>query len=91
VSAVSAALDHAIHVLFAAAFLLGLWRLMAGPQAPDRIVAAATLGLIGTAGLALLALMLDSALYLDIALVCGVLNFVGVVALARVIESGERS
>lgn len=86
----STALDYAIYALFAAAFLLGLWRLIAGPQTPDRIVAADTLGVITTAGLVLLALLLDSALYLDVALVYGVLAFVGVVALARIIETGVR-
>jgi multisubunit Na+/H+ antiporter MnhF subunit len=35
--------------------------------------------------------LVDSALYLDIALVHGVLAFVGVVALARIIETGKRA
>jgi multisubunit Na+/H+ antiporter MnhF subunit len=90
VRAVSAALDYAIYALFACAFLLGLWRMIAGPHTPDRIVAADTLGVITTAALALLALHLESALYLDVALVYGVLAFVGVVALARIIETGVR-
>jgi multisubunit Na+/H+ antiporter MnhF subunit len=67
--------------------LLSLVRLWLGPFAPDRIVAADTLAVIATAGIALLALLFDSALYLDVALVYGVLAFVGVVALARAIES----
>jgi|OpeIllAssembly_1097287.scaffolds.fasta_scaffold616349_2 multicomponent Na+:H+ antiporter subunit F len=82
---------YAVLALFAAALLLGMVRLFIGPQTPDRIVAADTLGVITTAGLAVLALVLDSALYLDIALVYGVLAFVGVVALARIIETGKRA
>lgn len=70
--------------------LLGLVRLWRGPYAPDRIVAADTLSVIATAGIVLLALLLDSPLYLDVALVYGVLAFVGVVALARAIESGDQ-
>jgi multisubunit Na+/H+ antiporter MnhF subunit len=77
-------------LLLGCALLLGFVRLTRGPAAPDRLVAADTLGIIATAGLALLAWLLDSTLYLDVALVYGVLAFVGVVALARAIE-GERT
>jgi multisubunit Na+/H+ antiporter MnhF subunit len=82
-------LEIAALVLLGGALLLGFLRLTRGPAAPDRLVAADTLGVIATAGLALLAWLLGSALYLDVALVYGVLSFVGVVALARAIE-GER-
>lgn len=75
--------------LIGASLLLGLLRLLLGPGSPDRIVAADTLAVITTAGLTGLAAMLDSPLYLDVALVYGVLAFVGVVAIARAIE-GDR-
>jgi multisubunit Na+/H+ antiporter MnhF subunit len=77
-------------LLLGCALMLGLFRLILGPAAPDRLVAADTLGVIATAGLVLISWLLGSALYLDVALVYGVLAFVGVVALARAIE-GERS
>jgi multisubunit Na+/H+ antiporter MnhF subunit len=77
-------------LLLGCALLLSFSRLALGPAAPDRLVAADTLGIIATAALALLAWLLGSALYLDVALVYGVLAFVGVVALARAIE-GERT
>jgi multisubunit Na+/H+ antiporter MnhF subunit len=77
-------------LLLSCALLLGFARLILGPAAPDRLVAADTLGVIATAGLVLIAWLLGSALYLDVALVYGVLAFVGVVALARAIE-GERT
>lgn len=83
-------LQFALLLLFGGAVLLGLARLVLGPQAPDRIVAADTLAVIATAGLVLLSMVLGSALYLDVALVYGVLAFVGVVALARIIEGGAR-
>ncbi len=79
----------ALFLLFGGAIALGLLRLLLGPKAPDRIVAADTLAVIATAGLVVLSLTLGSALYLDVALVYGVLAFVGVVALARIIEGGE--
>jgi multisubunit Na+/H+ antiporter MnhF subunit len=72
-----------------AALLLGLLRLVIGPHSPDRIVAADTLSVISTAGLAGLAAYLQSPLYLDVALIYGVLAFVGVVAIARAIEGNR--
>lgn len=66
--------------------LLALVRLALGPSVADRVVAADTLSVVTTAALVWLASALDSALYLDIALVYGALSFVGVVAIARVIE-----
>lgn len=75
--------------LMGAALLLGLIRLLLGPKAPDRIVAADTLSVITTAGIAGLAIVFGNVLYLDIALIYGVLAFVAVVALARAIEGNR--
>jgi multisubunit Na+/H+ antiporter MnhF subunit len=77
-------------ILMAAAMLLVLIRLFLGPGAPDRIVASDMLSVITTVGIAGLAIILGNILYLDIALIYGVLAFVAVVALARTIE-GRRS
>jgi len=74
-------------LLIGMAALLGLYRLIFGPTNPDRIVATDMLNLIASVILVLLALFFDSAFYLDIALVYAVLSFVGMIALARVIES----
>ncbi len=76
-------------VMVGAALLLGLLRLVIGPHSPDRIVAADTLSVISTAGLAGLAAYLQSPVYLDVALIYGVLAFVGVVAIARAIEGNR--
>ncbi|MCG7869631.1 MAG: cation:proton antiporter [gamma proteobacterium symbiont of Stewartia floridana] len=72
--------------LLGAAVLLSLLRLILGPTAPDRVVAADTLAVITTSGLVILAALLGSPLYLDVALIYGTLAFVGVVAIARTIE-----
>ena len=69
------------------ALVLGMVRLFLGPTTPDRVVAADSAAVITTAGLAWLAHALDSALYLDIALVYGALAFIGVVAIARAMEA----
>lgn len=83
-------LETIAFALMGAALLLGSIRLLLGPKAPDRIVAADTLSVIATAGIAGLAALLGNRLYLDVALIYGVLAFVAVVALARAIE-GNRS
>ncbi len=74
-------------LLIGIAALIGLYRLIFGPTNPDRIVATDALNLIASVVLVLLALFFDSVLYLDVALVYAVLSFVGMIALARVIES----
>ncbi|MGD8908146.1 MAG: monovalent cation/H+ antiporter complex subunit F [Chromatiales bacterium] len=68
------------------AVLLVLLRLLLGPAAPDRVVAADTLAVITTSGLVVIAALLGSPLYLDLALIYGTLAFVGIVAIARAIE-----
>ncbi|MGA7981515.1 MAG: monovalent cation/H+ antiporter complex subunit F [Chromatiaceae bacterium] len=76
-------------MLMGAALLLGLLRLIIGPRSPDRIIAADTMSVITTTGLAGMAIVLGSSLYLDVALIYGVLAFVAVVAIARAIEGSR--
>jgi multisubunit Na+/H+ antiporter MnhF subunit len=75
--------------LLGVALLLALLRLVLGPKAPDRVVASDTLSVITTIGIAGLALLFANPLYLDVALVFGVLAFVAVVAIARAIEGNR--
>ena len=87
----SVSLLHVIALcLLGTGLVLSVIRFMLGPTTPDRVVAADTLSILITAGLAWLAHLLDSSIYLAIALVYGALAFVGTVALARAIE-GNRS
>ena len=76
-------------IFFALAILLGLARLILGPHAPDRVVAADTLAMITTVVLTGFAVIFDSSLYLDVALIYGTLAFVGIVAIARAIEGSR--
>lgn len=69
---------------------LSILRLLLGPTTPDRVVAADTLAVITTAGLAGLASLFDNPVYLDIALVYGTLAFAGTVAIARAIEGDSK-
>lgn len=59
-----------------------------GPTAVDRVIALDNLTIIITAGLVLLSLFFERYIYLDIALIYGVLSFIGVLTLARYIEGG---
>jgi multisubunit Na+/H+ antiporter MnhF subunit len=83
------ALEILAAVLLGAALLIALLRLVLGPSAPDRVVAADTLTVITTIAIVGLAVLFANPLYLDVALVFGVLAFVGVVAIARAIEGGR--
>ena len=76
--------------MMALAVLLAMLRLLLGPGAADRVIAADTLGVLFTVVIVGIAAVFGSALYLDVALVYGVLSFVGVIAIARAIE-GRRS
>ena len=80
-------LETVAFALIAVAALFALYRLIFGPTTADRIVSADALSLIATVSLIFLSVLFDSVLYLDIALVYSILSFVGIVALARVIES----
>ena len=74
--------------LIGAGIVLCLLRLLMGPTAPDRAVAADTACTVTTALLVVLALVFDRGVYLDVALVYSVLTFVGLVAVARYLEKG---
>ncbi|MCB1801840.1 MAG: cation:proton antiporter [Gammaproteobacteria bacterium] len=81
--------DIIVLCLLGSASLLVMLRLWTGPHAPDRIVAADTLSVIATGVIVVLALLFESHLYLDVALLYGVLAFVGIVALARAIDGAH--
>lgn len=76
-------------LLFAGAGLvLAAWRMLRGPDAPNRAVALDVMTLITVPLMVGVAMVSDRAIYLDVALVYAVLAFLGVVALARYYERG---
>ena len=77
-------------VAVAAAFLLALYRFIAGPRAADRVVAFDVLTIISVTGIALVALATGREIYLDVALVYALLSFLGVIVAARYLEGGEQ-
>lgn len=74
--------------IIGAGVALCLLRLLKGPTASDRAVAADTACTVTTALLVVLALLFKRSVYLDVALVYAVLTFIGLVAVARYLEEG---
>lgn len=69
--------------LVAVAMLFSLYRLLAGPSVPDRILALDTLYVNTIAALMLFGMQLRSTIYFEAALVIAMLGFVGTVMLSK--------
>lgn len=80
-------LDLAFVLIFLS-MVFGIIRLVIGPEIVDRVVAIDLLTIIAIAVIALLAHIADRFIYLDVALVYGLLSFLGVLAVARYLEKG---
>ena len=83
--------DIILGIAFALIFLgivFGIIRLVIGPVTVDRVVAVDLLTIIAIAVIALLAHIANRFIYLDVALVYGLLSFLGVLAVARYLEKG---
>lgn len=73
----------------AVALLLAVWRLVRGPDAPDRILALDTLYINAVAFIVLLGVRTGSAAYFEAALLIALFGFVATVALARFVVRGD--
>jgi len=83
--------DIAINIAFVLIFfsiIFGIIRLVIGPDTVDRVVAIDLLTIIAIAVIGLLAHVANRFIYLDVALVYGLLSFLGVLAVARFLEKG---
>jgi multicomponent Na+:H+ antiporter subunit F len=80
-------LDLAFVLIFFS-MVFGIIRLVIGPEIVDRVVAIDLLTIIAIAVIALLAHIANRFIYLDVALVYGLLSFLGVLAVARYLEKG---
>jgi len=83
-----------IYLFIGASTILGLliflvcFRLIAGPTQPDRVVALDTLNTMVVAAMVILAVVNDSVVMVDVAIVYAALSFVGTLFIARYIEGG---
>lgn len=74
--------------LLVPAMAMILWRFFKGPDTANRVLALDSLGVVGIALLALLALFYQRQIYLDVALVFGLVGFAGVVLFGRFLDRG---
>ena len=75
--------------LISLAVVLNIYRLVKGPDAPDRILALDTLYINAIALILLFGMILGTRLYLEAALLIAVMGFVGTVALAKYLKRGS--
>jgi multicomponent K+:H+ antiporter subunit F len=76
-------------VLVAVAMAITFWRLLRGPDAPDRILALDTLYINAVAVAVLIGISFDTPMYFEAALAIALMGFVGTVALAKFLLRGD--
>lgn len=81
-------LYHLSTGLIITSLLLILFRLVKGPSVADRIVALDAMTIISISLIVMISHLAQRIIYLDVAIVYGLVSFIGVVALARYIERG---
>ncbi|MGR9169116.1 cation:proton antiporter [Rhizobium sp. KDH_Rht_773_N] len=86
---VSAAAVAALAIL-CLALLVTVWRVVAGPSLPDRILALDMLTGIAIGFIAVVAVRTGFSLYIDIAIALGLVGFLATVAFARFVLSRAR-
>ncbi|GAB4120267.1 MAG: K+/H+ antiporter subunit F [Rubrivivax sp.] len=76
-------------VAVGAALVLCAWRLLRGPEAPDRVLALDTMYINVVALVILLGIRFGTELFFEAALLIALLGFVSTVALARFLSRGD--
>lgn len=75
-------------IIIIISLLLVTVRVLKGPTVVDRIVAIDIMTVISIALIVVIANLAQRVIYIDVAIVYGILSFLGVIALARYIERG---
>lgn len=76
------------YILIAFSIVFGMLRLVLGEHTVDRVIAIDLMTVVAIALIALYAHQAERFIYLDVALVYGLLSFLGVLAVARYLENG---
>ena len=76
-------------IMLGAAMALGMWRMMAGPRAQDRVLGMDTMYFIALLLIMVLGMRNGSPFFLEAALVMALMGFVTSVALAKFLMRGE--
>lgn len=79
----------AAQVMLGIAMLATFWRMAIGPRAQDRIMALDALYVVAMLLLVTFGIRADTAVYFEVALLIGLLGFVGTVAMAKFLMRGE--
>lgn len=72
-------------VAFALLILITMIRLVAGPTAPDRVVALDAINTLTVASMIVLSVVYEQLIFIDVALVYALLSFVGTLYIAKYI------
>ncbi len=77
-----------IVILLMLSILISLYRFLKGPTLSDRIIAFDVISIMSISLLIILALYFQRSLYIDIAMVFGLIGFLGTTIFGRYIERG---
>lgn len=78
--------NYIYFILVGFGVLFSFLRILLGPTSADRVAALDTLNVVLTGTIVFLALVFNNGLYLDIALVYGLLSFIETVVISRFLE-----
>ncbi len=78
-----------IGIILAATTFLCLYRAVKGPSAPDRVVAINVIGTKTLVILILFAFIYGRTLYIDVAIVYALINFLATLTISRYLEKGR--
>lgn len=76
-------------LLLGIAMILTVWRMIVGPRAQDRVLALDAFYVCAMLMLLAFGMRMGVSIYFEIALIIGMLGFVGTVALAKFLMRGE--
>ncbi len=79
---------HIISILLLLSLFFSLYRFLNGPTLTDRVIAFDAISIMSLSLIVILAVYFERSLYLDIALVFGLIGFLGTTLLGRFIEKG---
>jgi multicomponent Na+:H+ antiporter subunit F len=78
-----------VMAMLCVALFLAFGRLLRGPSLPDRVVALDLIALLCIGFITIYDIITNDTIFLDVAIVLGLVAFLGTVAFARYIERGE--
>jgi len=81
---------NAVMAMLCLALFLALVRLLRGPTLPDRVVALDLIALLSVGFIAIYDITTNDTVFLDVAIVLGLVAFLGTVAFARYVERGAK-